>query len=74
MTLSRWILLVAMVGIFILVGMTVFVPIQNMIRTIIPPNSSDSPIVAVGRAAMPYILVIALFYGAYRLWKARGQS
>lgn len=73
MTLSRWILLITALVVFALVGMTVFVPLQNAIRTIMPPNGTDSPIVAVGRALMPYILLAALGYGGYRLWKTRGQ-
>jgi hypothetical protein len=73
MTLSKWILLITAIVIFILVGMTVFVPLQNAIRTIIPANATDSPIVAFGRTMMPYILLAALVYGTYRLWKSRGS-
>ena len=73
MQLSKWILLLTAIGVFLLVGITVFVPLQNAIRTIIPPNATDMPIVAVGRALMPYILLFGVPYAAFRIWKTRGN-
>ena len=73
MQLSKWILLLTAIGVFLLVGITVFVPLQNAIRTIIPPNATDMPIVAVGRALMPYILLFGVSYAAFRIWKTRGN-
>jgi hypothetical protein len=73
MTLARWILLVTAVLFFLVVGIVLFPALQTVIRNVIPPNSTDTPIVAVGRALMPYIILAAVFYGGWRIWKTRGQ-
>jgi hypothetical protein len=72
MQLSKWILLIAAIGVFILVGLSIFPSLQNMLRTMYN-GGNDTPIVAVGRALMPYILVAAIGYASFRIFKSRGQ-